>query len=167
MQTLVSLLLWAPALFSLAASSSPPPSAQDVINKLNLAPNPEGGYYIETFRDPAPADPTLDRAASTAIFYLLARGDRSHWHRLDAAEVWHHYAGAPLLLARSWDNGTGVREAVLGGDVFADQAPQLVVARREWQSAESLGDWSLVGTTVAPGFVPEGFELAPEGWEPR
>lgn len=150
---------------SLEERTPPIPSAQDVIERLHLAPHPEGGYFIETFRDENTV--TNNRSASTAIFYLLEAANRSHWHRIDAVEVWHYYAGAPLRLSRAWDDGTGVRDLTLGAHVLEGQNPQGVVAKREWQSAKSLGKWTLVGCTVAPGFLPEGFELAPPDWKPR
>jgi uncharacterized protein len=138
------------------------PSATEIIAKLKLKPHPEGGHYRETFRDPRLVD---GRAASTAILFLLARGERSHWHRVDAVEIWHYHAGAPLALSVV----DGAAEVVfrLGADISADEIPQVTVPARAWQAAESLGDWSLVGCTVAPGFMFEGFELAPAGWSPR
>ncbi|MBX6320562.1 MAG: cupin domain-containing protein [Rhodospirillaceae bacterium] len=138
------------------------PSAQDVIRLLGLAPHPEGGHYRETFRDPRPAG---GRPASTAIYFLLARGEVSAWHRIDAAEVWHWYAGAPLMLSVSADGGAATRLR-LGPDLAAGERPQAVVPAGAWQSAASLGDWTLVGCTVAPGFDFAGFELAPPGWAP-
>lgn len=132
-------------------------TAADLVALLDLAPHPEGGWFRETFRDPAGAGP---RGASTAIYFLLEAGQESRWHRVDAAEVWHHYAGAPLLLA------IGATEWRLGPDLAAGERPQAVVAAGEWQRARSLGDWTLVGCTVAPGFHFAGFELAPEGWTP-
>jgi predicted cupin superfamily sugar epimerase len=138
------------------------PSPADIIAKLGLQPHPEGGHYRETFRDARSVD---DRAASTAILFLLARGERSHWHRIDAVEIWHYYAGAPLKLSIV----DGVKEEIirLGPDVHAGETPQAVVPVGAWQAAESFGDWTLVGCTVAPGFDFSGFELAPEGWSPR
>lgn len=142
-------------------------SAQDVIKTLNLSPHPEKGYYIETFRDPSA---TSDgRPVSTCIYYLLeGESGLSHWHRvLDAVEVWHYYAGAPLRLSLSYDNGEPVRHAVLGSDIWNGEKPQIIVQRGEWQHAQSLGDWTLVGCTVAPGFTMDRFEMAKEGWEPK
>ncbi|MCC6735998.1 MAG: cupin domain-containing protein [Bauldia sp.] len=132
-------------------------SAADIVALLGLEPHPEGGHFRETFRD---ADPDGERAHSTAIYYLLAEGERSAWHRVrDAAEVWHHYAGAPLLLRRAERRGAEER-LVLGPDLAAGERPQAVVPRNWWQAAESLGAWTLVGCTVAPGFTFETFELA-------
>jgi uncharacterized protein len=136
--------------------------ADRIISLLGLTPHPEEGHYRETFRDPARVSGT--RAASTAIYFLLREGERSRWHRVDAVEVWHFYAGAPLVLRMAADGG---RQAVrLGTDLAAGERPQAVVPARTWQSAESLGAWTLVGCTVAPGFEFAGFELAPPGLDP-
>jgi len=132
-------------------------SAAEVIERLKLQRHPEGGHYRETFRDSQMLD---GRAASTAIYFLLARGERSRRHRIDAVEVWHHYAGAPLLLLIG--DGRGTATIRLGEDLGAGEEPQAVVPAGAWQSAESLGDWTLVGCTVAPGFEFSGFELAPK-----
>jgi len=138
-------------------------TATDVIRLLDLRPHPEGGHFRETFRDTWLVETA--RAASTAIYFLLARGERSHWHRIDAAEVFHWYAGAPLRLDMAPENGTRQR-ILLGNDLAAGERPQAVVPAHTWQAAESLGDWTLVGCTVAPGFEFTKFELAPAGWEP-
>jgi predicted cupin superfamily sugar epimerase len=139
-------------------------TAEDVIRLLELKPHPEGGHYRETFRDPRTADG--GRAASTAIYYLLRRGERAHWHRIDAVETWHWYAGAPIRLTLSPPDGQGATAHTLGPDLRAGCRPQLIVPTGWWQTAVSLGAWTLVGCTVAPGFRFEGFELAPEGWRP-
>jgi predicted cupin superfamily sugar epimerase len=139
-------------------------TADDIIRLLDLKPHPEGGHFAETFRDPAGGG---GRAASTAIYFLLARGERSHWHRVDAVEVWHYYDGAPLKLEIADQDEGPVRWLHLGPDLSAGERPQLVVPRYAWQAAESLGDWTLVGCTVAPGFEYAGFEMAPSGWTPR
>ena len=137
--------------------------ASAVIEALGLEPHPEGGWYRESFRD---EDGAGGRAASTAIFYLLERGQRSAWHRVrDAAEVWHFYAGGPLRLSLAPPDGPG-RGQILGPDLFAGQSPQIVVPKGWWQAAEPLGAWTLAGCTVAPGFEFAAFELAPEGWTP-
>jgi predicted cupin superfamily sugar epimerase len=137
-------------------------SADDVIALLNLAPHPEGGHFRETFRDTAESG---GRAASTAIYFLLRAGEQSHWHAVDAAEGWHYYAGAPLMLEISPAGGpvTAVR---LGPDLAHGERPQAVVPKGHWQRARSLGGWTLVGCTVAPGFTFEGFTLAPQGFSP-
>jgi uncharacterized protein len=136
-------------------------TAAEVIRLLELQPHPEGGHFRETFRDARQSD---GRSASTAIYFLLARGERSHWHRVDAVEVWHYYAGAPLALSIADTNGTAVLH--LGPDLAAGERPQAVVPAGAWQAAESLGTWTLVGCTVAPGFSFTGFELAPAEWSP-
>jgi predicted cupin superfamily sugar epimerase len=139
-------------------------TAQDLIRMLALKPHPEGGHFRETFRDEKQmAD---GRAASTAIYFLLARGERAHWHRLDAAEVWHWYAGAPLQL-EIVSAGGRVERVTLGGDISAGLRPQAVVPAAAWQAAESLGDWTLFGCTMAPGFDFAKFELASKGWSPE
>jgi predicted cupin superfamily sugar epimerase len=137
-------------------------TARDIIARLGLKPHPEGGHYRETFRDPHNVGG--DRAASTAIYFLLARDERSHWHRVDAAEVWHYYAGNSLTLRIADNNGE--RTIRLGPDLTAGEQPQAVVPAHAWQAAESTGDWTLVGCTVAPGFDFAKFELAPPGWSP-
>jgi predicted cupin superfamily sugar epimerase len=139
-------------------------SAQDIIRMLNLKPHPEGGHFRETFRD---AQQTADgRAASTAIYFLLARGERAHWHRLEAAEIWHWYAGAPLQLEIALAGGR-VERVTLGGDISAGLRPQALVPAHAWQAAESLGEWTLFGCTMAPGFDFAKLELAPHGWSPE
>jgi predicted cupin superfamily sugar epimerase len=140
----------------------PSPAAAEIIRALDLKPHPEGGHYHETFRDARLVD---GRAASTAILFLLARGERSHWHRIDAVEIWHFHAGAPLNL--SIVDGASEQIIRLGADISAGEIPQVTIPARAWQAAESTGDWSLVGCTVAPGFMFEGFELAPADWSPR
>ena len=136
-------------------------TAADIIAKLGLKPHPEGGHYRETFRDTHMVN---GRAASTAILFLLARGERSHWHRVDAVEIWHYHAGAPLELKIV--DGSKEEIVRLGADIHADEIPQVTVPARAWQAAQSTGDWTLVGCTVAPGFTFDGFELAPAGWTP-
>lgn len=142
---------------------APAPTAADIISRLDLKPHPEGGHYRETFRD-ARLD-SSGRSASTAIYFLLARGERSHWHRIDAVEVWHHYAGSALELRIA--DGDGAHTRRLGPDLAAGEVPQAIVPVQAWQAAASLGDWTLVGCTVAPGFDFAAFELAPKGWEPE
>lgn len=136
-------------------------AAKDVIFTLGMQRHPEGGWYARTFEDSEKPD---GRAQSTAIYYLLEAGDSSHWHRVDAVEVWHYYAGAPLTLRIS--DGISVDEHVLGPMLEDGQRPQVVVPRRAWQAASSRGDWTLVGCTVAPGFQFSGFELADLDWAP-
>ncbi len=138
-------------------------TADQIIALLDLKPHPEGGHFRETFRDAAGAD---GRAASTAIYFLLKRGERSHWHRVDATEVWHWHAGAPLRLSIAPGDSGPVTDHVLGAGLGAGERPQGVVPPHHWQAAESLGDWTLVGCTVAPGFDFAGFTLAPPDWKP-
>ena len=138
-------------------------SASDVIRLLDLKPHPEGGHFRETFRDERQVD--RNRSAATAIYFLLARGERSHWHRVDAVEMWHWYAGAPLELEISQSQGR-IERITLGCDLVAGQRPQAIVPAHAWQAAQSLGEWTLVGCTVAPGFEFSRFELAPKDWTP-
>lgn len=143
-------------------SEAPQTEADRIIQALGLQPHPEGGHFAETFRDPAGHS---GRSHGTAIYFLLKSGERSHWHRVDAAEIWHVYAGAPLRLGIAAPDAPPVWH-LLGGDILAGQRPQAVVPAGHWQAAESSGDYTLVGCTVAPGFDFAGFELAPPGWEP-
>jgi uncharacterized protein len=138
------------------------PAAADIIARLALQPHPEGGHYRETFRDPRTDGD--GRSLSTAIHFLLARGERSHWHRIDAVEIWHYHAGHALTLQIADDSGR--RSIRLGADLANGEVPQAIVPARAWQAAESSGDWTLVGCTVAPGFDFATFELAPKGWSP-
>ncbi|MEN3148787.1 cupin domain-containing protein [Neorhizobium sp. IRAMC:178] len=134
---------------------------EEIITTLGMQRHPEGGWYAETFRD-GQGGP---RGHSTAIYYLLEAGERSHWHRVrDAAEIWHFYAGDPLLLRIS--DGRTVEEVTLGTDLAKGERPQAVVPENAWQAAEPLGRFTLVGCTVAPGFQFSSFEMAPPGWEP-
>jgi uncharacterized protein len=145
-----------------AMDTGTPLSADEAIKLLGLQPHPEGGHYRETFRDVSPS--TDGRAASTAIYFLLRAGETSRWHRVDAAEVWHWYAGAPLLLSLAEG---GKRHTIhLGSNLAKGERPQAVVPVRTWQQARSLGAWTLVGCTVAPGFEFAGFELAAPGFDP-
>ena len=138
-------------------------TAQEVIAELGLQPHPEGGHFVESFRDRSVAG---ERGAITVIYFLLKSGEVSRWHRVDAVEVWHWYAGAPLKLRIAELEGIAPKEHLLGSNVLAGARPQAVVPANAWQSARSLGDWTLVGCTVAPAFQFEGFEMAEEGWEP-
>ena len=145
-----------------------PQAAARIVEALGLAPNPEGGWFAEVWRSPAPDG---GRGALTTIYFLLARGERSHWHRVDAEEVWHHYAGAPLALDMAPDDAAAPRRHLLGFDpdrpANADAGrPVLVVPAGWWQAAGTLGDWTLVGCSVAPAFTFDGFELAAPGWAP-
>jgi uncharacterized protein len=137
-------------------------TARDVIRLLGLKPHPEGGHFRETFRDARTVEG--GRAAATAIYFLLARGERSHWHRVDAAECWHWYAGSPLKLHIHFENSA--QTIKLGPDLPTGERPQFVVPAHAWQAAETLGEWTLCGCTVAPGFEFSGFELAAKDWQP-
>jgi uncharacterized protein len=143
------------------------PSAEQIIQTLNLVPHPEGGFFVETFRDPLPEG---QRGHSTAIYFLLKAGQRSHWHKVDASEVFHHYLGAPVEV-RTWKPGAPVETRVLGTNLAAGARPQVVIEAGEWQTESPLADpefdYALVGCTVAPAFEFRGFELAPVGWEPN
>jgi predicted cupin superfamily sugar epimerase len=140
-------------------------TADEVAALLGLHPHPEGGFFRETFRD-SPEGADGGRGASTAIYYLLREGEISAWHRVrDAAEVWHHYAGAPIDLTLSAD-GRSTEALRLGSGLAAGERPQAVVPAGVWQTARAVGGWALVGCTVAPGFEFAAFEMAPEGWAP-
>lgn len=131
--------------------------ADQIIARLNLAPHPEGGWYRQTWLGDGPGRPS-----GTAILFLLKSGEISHWHRIDATEIWLFHAGAPLVLSIAADDQGPARDVVLGPDVLNGQNVQGIVPARHWQSARSMGDWTLVGCTVSPGFQFSGFELAPE-----
>ena len=138
-------------------------TADAVIRALGLRPHPEGGYYTETWRADTPKG---ERGVGTAIYYLLKAGEVSAWHRVDATEIWHWYAGAPLTLGIS-DDGSAAHMILLGPDIASGQRPQAIVPPRAWQTAQSTGAWTLVGCTVSPAFEFAGFEIAPPGWAPK
>ncbi|MEL7214881.1 MAG: cupin domain-containing protein [Pseudomonadota bacterium] len=138
------------------------PTAREMIAMLDLERHPEGGWFRETWRSKAEEG---ERSAGTAIYYLLDFESFSHWHRVDADETWHWYAGAPLVLSLSPD-GHDAEAHTLSGEVQLGHRPQVTVPAGWWQSATSLGEWTLVGCTVAPGFEFDGFELAPPDWRP-
>jgi predicted cupin superfamily sugar epimerase len=133
-------------------------TADDIIAELGLAPHPEGGWYRQTWVAEGEG-----RASGTCIYFLLQKGERSHWHRVDAVEIWHFYAGAPLILRMAETDRA--QAMVLGPHLEKGERPQGVVLANWWQSAETTGDWTLVGCTVSPGFLFEGFELAPPGFD--
>jgi predicted cupin superfamily sugar epimerase len=138
-------------------------AARALIERLGLMPHPEGGWYRETWRAAAPDG---QRADATAIHFLLEAGQRSHWHRVDATEIWLWHGGSPLrLLTAPGDTGP-IEEHLLGGDPLAGNVPQHVIAPHHWQAAEAQAGWALVSCIVAPGFEFSGFVLAPEGWMP-
>lgn len=132
--------------------------AAAIIARLDLSPHPEGGWYRQTWVGPT----VIGRPSGTAILFLLARGERSHWHRVDADEIWLWHAGAPLILSMGTARAADHR---LGPDVLAGDSPQIVVPAGQWQAAASTGDWTLVSCTVSPGFRFSGFELATPGWD--
>lgn len=133
-------------------------TAEEIIAALDLQPHPEGGHFRETWRGPEGSD---GRSVGTAIYFLLAAGQRSHWHRVDATEIWHFHSGDPLRLLIQ-----GGEEVLLGGSLADGHSPQATVPAGAWQSAEPTGEWTLVSCTVSPGFDFAGFELAPPGWQP-
>ena len=137
--------------------------AREIIRLLDMKPHPEGGHYVETFR----AGAANERAASTAIYYLLQADEVSAWHRVDADEHWLWHAGGPLVLTLSPPDGKGAKAETLGPDLRAGQWPQVTVPAQHWQTAETLGAWTLVSCIVAPGFEFAGFELAPDHWRPE
>ncbi|MGB5868616.1 MAG: cupin domain-containing protein [Albidovulum sp.] len=132
----------------------------EVIKGLSLAPHPEGGWYRQTWEAEGKG-----RSAGTCIYFMLKAGEQSHWHRVDAAEIWHFYAGAPLILSLAATAAGPAKDHVLGADLMAGQAPQIIVPPDHWQAARSTGGWALVGCTVSPGFLFENFELAPAGFD--
>ena len=134
-------------------------TAQEIIDRLNLHPHPEGGWYAETWRAENKGRPT-----GTCIYFLLQAGESSHWHRVDATEIWLYHAGAPLILSLSaTDKGPAV-DHVLSPDLSRG-APQLIVPTGHWQAARSTGDYTLVSCTVSPGFQFDGFQLAEPGFD--
>lgn len=137
-------------------------SADQIIAQLDLTPHPEGGYFKETFRDPQNVD---GRSVGTAIFFLLKAGEVSRWHKVDATEIWHFYGGSPLKLGLA-DQGHASETLILGNALEQGELPQHVIPAGWWQQAQSLGEWTLVGCTVSPGFEFSSFEMAPDGWEP-
>ncbi|MDU8911492.1 cupin domain-containing protein [Aestuariicoccus sp. MJ-SS9] len=135
-------------------------TADEIIAALDLAPHPEGGHYRQTW-----VAEGAGRPAGTCIYFLLKGGEASHWHRVDAAEIWHFYAGAPLILSLAETEAGPRRDLTLGPDLAAGARPQAIVPPEWWQAARSTGDWTLVGCTVSPGFRFEGFTLAPPGFD--
>lgn len=136
-------------------------TADDIIRTLGLSPHPEGGHYRQTWM----AEATGGRPAGTAIYYLLRAGEESHWHRVDAAEIWHYYAGAPLVLRIAETEAGPAVAHRLGPDLAGGERPQVLVPPHHWQAARPTGDWTLVGCTVSPAFRFEGFELAAPGFD--
>ena len=143
-------------------SGPAPPTAAEVIARLRLVPHPEGGHYRETFRD---AREVEGRSVGSAIYYLLDVGETSAWHRVDATEIWFWHAGAPMVITLS-PNGHDAEARHLGPDLVRGQHPHVVVPSGHWQTATSLGAWTLVSCTVSPAFTFKGFEMAPLDWRP-
>ncbi|MBN9889074.1 cupin domain-containing protein [Salipiger abyssi] len=141
---------------------TPPLTAEEIITLLELSPHPEGGYYRQTWVAEAPEGA---RPAGTCIYFLLKAGERSHWHRVDAAEIWLWHAGAPLVLSMAPDADGPRRDLMLGPDLASGARPQLVVPVHHWQAARSTGEWTLVSCTVSPGFRFDGFTLAEPGFD--
>ena len=135
-------------------------TADEIIETLALLPHPEGGFYRQTW-----VGEEVPRASGTCIYFLLTDRQKSHWHKVDAAEIWHFYAGAPVVLRTSTKETGPAKVLILGPDLASGQRPQGIVDKDDWQSAETTGDWSLVGCTVSPGFRFEGFELAAPGFD--
>ncbi|HIP22838.1 MAG TPA: cupin domain-containing protein [Rhodobacteraceae bacterium] len=135
--------------------------AAKIIEKLGLAPHPEGGWYRQTWLATG-----VGRPSGSAIYYLLEAGQSSHWHWIDATEIWHFHAGAPLTLSTAASDAGPVVEAMLGPDILAGQSAQIIVPERHWQAARSMGDYTLVGCTVSPAFIFEEFHMAPPDWVP-
>lgn len=136
-------------------------TAQEIIDTLRLSPHPEGGFYRQTWIDEA----ATGRAHGTCIYFLLEAGKPSHWHRVDAVEIWHFYAGSPLRLKLAASDQGPRQDVILGPDITQGQRPQGIVDKDYWQAAETMGDWTLVGCTVSPGFDFAGFTLAPNGFD--
>lgn len=134
--------------------------SDEIIGLLGLQPHPEGGWYRQTW-----AGDESPRAAGTCIYFLLKAGERSHWHRVDATEIWHFYAGAPLILSLAETAAGPALDRRLGPGLGAGERPQVIVPKDHWQAARTTGDWTLVGCTVSPGFRFAGFELAPQGFD--
>lgn len=137
-------------------------TAEEIVARLDLTPHPEGGWYRQTWIAEAKGG---DRPVGTAILFLLAAGESSHWHRVDATEIWHFHAGAPLVLSIAASAAGPARDHLLGTDLAAGQSPQGIVPAGHWQAARTTGDWTLVGCTVSPAFRFDGFELAPPDFD--
>lgn len=135
-------------------------TADEIIAHLNLAPHPEGGFYRQTW-----AAENDGRPHGTCIYFLLKDGRASHWHKVDATEIWHYYAGAPLVLSTAETDIGPATQTTLGPDLNNGQRPQGIVPKDHWQAAKTTGEWTLVGCTVSPGFNFDGFTLAPQGFD--
>ncbi len=139
-------------------------TADEIITHLSLAPHPEGGWYRQTWAGKTKTGGDAKRATGTCIYFLLAKGEASHWHRVDATEIWLYHSGAPLILSLSATDQGPATDFTLGPDLTT-AAPQIVVPEQHWQAARTTGDWTLVSCTVSPGFQFSGFTLAPPGFD--
>lgn len=135
-------------------------TADEIIEKLDLTPHPEGGFYKQTWVAENEGRPT-----GTCIYFLLKDGGGSHWHKVDAVEIWHYYAGAPLILSVAETDAGPAKDYTLGADLTKGQTPQAIVLKDNWQAARTTGEWTLVGCTVSPGFHFDGFTLAPPAFD--
>ncbi|PKP74155.1 MAG: cupin [Alphaproteobacteria bacterium HGW-Alphaproteobacteria-6] len=135
-------------------------TGDEIIGLLGLEPHPEGGHYRQTWVEAAHGRP-----CGTCIYFLLKAGEASHWHRVDATEIWHHYAGAPLILSVSETDAGPARDNRLGPGLLSGERPQFIVPADHWQAARSTGAWTLAGCTVSPGFRFSGFTLAAPGFD--
>lgn len=138
-------------------------TADEIITHLSLAPHPEGGWYRQTW-GADDAEQESDRPSGTCIYFLLPQGEVSHWHRVDATEIWLYHSGAPLILSLSATDQGPASDHVLGPDLTT-AAPQIIVPLQHWQSARSTGEWTLVSCAVSPGFQFSGFTLAPPDFD--
>lgn len=142
----------------------PSSSATELIRQLELQPHPEGGWYRETWRAPAPDGA---RASATSIYFLLEQGQRSHWHKVDSTEIWLWHAGSAVMISTSPTDSGPIMDMILGGDILAGETPQHLIEPGHWQSAHAREGWTLVSCIVSPGFEFDGFELAPAEWSPH
>jgi len=137
-------------------------TADQIIKFLQLQPHPEGGWYKQTWKS---EDTLSGRASGTSIYFLLKAGEISHWHKIDSVEIWHYYDGSPLILRTADESNNGIETKILGPDLAKSHSPQLLVNKNLWQSAETTGDYTLVGCTVSPGFEFSKFTLAPKNFK--
>ena len=131
-------------------------NSDEIIQKLEMIPHPEGGYFKESYRD----------KNVSLIYYLLKKNEKSHWHRLTKNEILHFYNGDPLKLLISKD-GKNIEEIILNNKINNDQIFHYIVKAGTWFSMESQGEYSLIGCAVAPPFDYDDFELAPKNWKPE
>ena len=139
-------------------------TAAQIIKFLQLQPHPEGGWYKQTWKS---EDTLSGRASGTSIYFLLKAGEISHWHKIDSVEIWHYYDGSPLILRIATEDNNEIATKILGPNLAKSQSPQILVNKNLWQSAETTGDYTLVGCTVSPGFEFSKFTLAPKNFNPN